>query len=320
MIHVIYAAIYLLFLCEFIDFKSQAYSSSNEGSNFNRNIATIQDRNATAELILALESVAGVYKDKTKQIDLDKTVVITSCNHGYINHLHNFKCFADRLGINFLVMAMDPFIHEYLTKNTTIKSFLMENGVVGEVTTETTEFRSKQFNLITAKKKEAVHIILNLGYDVLFTDSDVAIVQDPLPFLRYPGIDYVHSLNYWCEHQDNWDFRRSRVEGNTGFYFVRSNNKTIRLWEEAYEASMRNLHLDDQAIFWTVIRQSIDPEILPLGMCGRDEYDLTVFSINQLTTCYLDTCMFSSGMLSRQYIPEMTYGKFYTDNEFVIYI
>lgn len=38
---------------------------------------------------------------------------------------------------------------------------------------------------------------------------------------------------------NKWDFRRSKVEGNTGFYFVRSTENTIKLWEEAYEASMR---------------------------------------------------------------------------------
>jgi hypothetical protein len=33
-----------------------------------------------------------------------------------------------------------------------------------------------------------------------------------------------------------WDFRKSREEGNTGFYFVRSNSRTIKIWAEAFAA------------------------------------------------------------------------------------
>lgn len=160
-----------------------------------------QQRNQTHELLLALQEVSGIYIDEARRKGFEKTVMITSCNHGYINHLHNFKCFTDRLGLQFLVMSMDHIIHEYLTHNTTIKSFLMESGVVGEVSIENADFRSKQFNQITAKKKEAVHLILALGYDVLFSDSDIALIEDPVPHMILKGIDYSHSLNYWCDDQ-----------------------------------------------------------------------------------------------------------------------
>jgi hypothetical protein len=36
---------------------------------------------------------------------------------------------------------------------------------------------------------------------------------------------------------DTWDFHKSKIEGNTGFYFVRSNNNTIKLWADAYAAA-----------------------------------------------------------------------------------
>jgi hypothetical protein len=73
----------------------------------------------------------------------------------------------------------------------------------------------KEFNLITAKKKEAVHDVLKLGFDVMFADTDVAIVQDPFSFLVYNNIDYVHSLNSICIRQDTlWSFTHSKEEGN----------------------------------------------------------------------------------------------------------
>lgn len=40
----------------------------------------------------------------------------------------------------------------------------------------------------------------------------------------------------WCRGE-TWDFHKSKIEGNTGFYFVRSNNNTIKLWADAFAAA-----------------------------------------------------------------------------------
>jgi hypothetical protein len=77
--------------------------------------------------------------------------------------------------------------------------------------------------------------------------------------------------------------------------------------------SIRFPRLDDQAVFWKVIRKSVDPPILPIQQCRhfRDTTKLIHEKYNKrnLITCMLDTCIFSSGMLSRMYVPELTYGK-----------
>jgi hypothetical protein len=62
--------------------------------------------------------------------------------------------------------------------------------------------------------------------------------------------------------------------------------------------------LDDQAVFWRIIRQSKDPHVIPIQRCRHYQPDKP-----GLVTCMLDTCMFSSGMISEMYKPEMTYGK-----------
>ncbi len=153
----------------------------------------------TNHLQSLLEKSAGVYIDKSKSKELEKTVLITACNHGYLNHLHNFKCFADRLGFKFLVFSMESQVHDYITNKTSMISYLMSGGKFGEASGSSAGFRDKHFNMITAKKIEAVHDILTLGYDVIFSDLDVAILQDPIPFLIIRDIDYVHSVNAVCE-------------------------------------------------------------------------------------------------------------------------
>jgi hypothetical protein len=165
---------------------------------------------------------------------------------------------------------------------------------------------------------------------VLFTDTDVALIRDPFPYLLWKDVDYVHSLNVICSNEDHWDFRNTpKEEGNTGFYYVKSNPRTIKLWQRAYEAVPKYPGLDDQAVFWRVIRQSTDPEIVPLGVCrdfdpassdskgsrllgeGEEkeggEKDKDKEAAIPLVTCRLDPCVFSSGMLSRVWIPEYTY-------------
>ena len=76
-----------------------------------------ESENSYETIGTVLERVAGVFYNDSNRAEygrnLDKTVVMTGCNHGFLNHLMNFKCFADRLGIKFLVVALDKKTHEF---------------------------------------------------------------------------------------------------------------------------------------------------------------------------------------------------------------
>ncbi len=162
---------------------------------------TVESIKSNHDLIKKLDQVKGVYEDpfKAKQMGVENTVLITACNYGFINHLYNFDCFMKRLKMKYLVFAMDKQAYEYLKVNTTINVYNMNNLDGSEVTSLPQLFRSKQFNIITAKKKEAVHDVMLLGYDVLFSDTDVAVVRDPFPYMVWKNVDYVHSLNAMCQ-------------------------------------------------------------------------------------------------------------------------
>lgn len=275
---------------------------------------------SSEKLKLTLQLASGVYQD-TSNVDSEilektkKTVILTSCNYGFINHLLNFKCFMDRLNMKFIVVAMDRATHLYLTQNTSMLSYYMDIGKIKEVVGTAQEFRSRQFNIITAKKKEAVYYVLELGYDVLFSDTDVAILRDPFPYIFWNKVDYVHSLNAPCSSSTAvTDLLRSEAEGNTGFYFVKSNKKTLKLWKNAFYAVLKQTELDDQTIFWNILRTSKDPAVLLLGRCRNYQGNSSVESgvtnlyrkgADHLVSCYLDECVFSSGMLSQN--PGMTY-------------
>ena len=84
-------------------------------------------------------------------------------------------------------------------------------------------------------------------------------------------------------------------------------------------------------MFWHVIRRSTDPPVYPLGKCRHvqdgEKLNVPVPPVGKsvtivpmtgggdsspLITCVLDSCVFSSGMISRLYVPEYTYGRRYS--------
>jgi hypothetical protein len=101
----------------------------------------------------------------------------------------------DRLGIKFLVIALDKRTDEYMNKLNITSIFY-----TGKVKVEESyaEFRTKQFNIITNRKMDAVLRILELGYDVIFADVDVVVIRDPMPFFDLNEVDYMHSHNLIC--------------------------------------------------------------------------------------------------------------------------
>jgi hypothetical protein len=177
-----------------------------------RALHTVESIRTQSNLISALEQAKGIYNDanKARQAGVSNAVVVTACNYGFINHLYNFDCFMKRLDMKYVVFAMDQRAYYFLKNHTNLNVVDMQavqyNPPVTNhdeerqsvMTAVSQEFRSKHFNLITAKKKEIVHDIMLLGYDVLFSDTDVAIVRDPLPYMLWKNVDYVHSLNAIC--------------------------------------------------------------------------------------------------------------------------
>jgi hypothetical protein len=54
--------------------------------------------------------------------------------------------------------------------------------------------------------------------------------------MRY-RLSFILFLVLVTKRGEAWDFHKSKVEGNTGFYFVRSNNNTVKLWADAFAAA-----------------------------------------------------------------------------------
>ncbi len=276
--------------------------------------STVLDREKVLDTIRASASlVAGLYEQLpsyTEQVNLNKTVLVTACNSGYLPHLLNFDCFMKRLGLKYMVFSLDDQLHLILQQRH--KGIISVPYGSARIKSASSTFRSRQFNLITNRKEEAVLSILTLGYDAIFIDVDIAVVKDPIPQLILPGYDYVHSVNIRCATQrDAFDYTDPRQEGNTGLYYVKSNAKSVAVWKLALHASLKQKGLDDQTLFWNTIRGMKFPQFMFTRKCIHGnvslEKELRAFKGSDSTlherwvACPLDACSFSSGSLLGRY-------------------
>ena len=289
----------------------------------------IEEKMSALTLKEIIKKTAGLYIDKRfhnknetfmriRISDIERTVLITGCNAAYLNHLRNFKCFIDRIGFKATVIAMDKSTHDFIEsqKYTNMFSYLIDDDTStipssnnrtrhtskGVIREQAADFRSPQFNLISNKKIEGVYNIIKEGYHAIFIDPDVVMLRDPAPYLFWDNVDYVHSLNWICPHSNKWDFYQTEEEGNTGFYFIRSTRAAMSLLSLTLKSAIKHPNLDDQSVFWQLIRQLKSPtmSVKPLKKCNDQAFNSSVSNIENaphLTTCHLDGCVFSVGAL-----------------------
>lgn len=60
-------------------------------------------------------------------------------------------------------------------------------------------------------------------------DADVAVIEDPIPYLMYKDIDYIFSMDKICPDGVSWNIGDG---GNTGFYAARPTKTLISIWEK----------------------------------------------------------------------------------------
>jgi len=242
----------------------------------------------THALQLTAAKAAGVFRSKTTRQarpELRNIIVVTAANIAYSHHLENFRCWMTRLGFHVLLFSLDPDMHSYALEMTAkdaagsneepfLHSFLWGTNIK-----KVADWRTPAFHVITTAKLEVVLSLLRLHYDVLFVDTDVALLRDPFPYLMWKNVDMAYSVNQICPLSDRFDVWKALYvdEGNTGFYYLRASNSTIRLYELAIAEAPLFPTTDEQTIFWTLLKDETRmasklgvggaPDVVDLGYC-----------------------------------------------------
>ena len=107
-------------------------------------------------------------------------------------------------------------------------------------------YNSEVFNIKSHIKIKAVHEILLLGYDVILSDLDVTFFKSPITYL-------LDNCGPDCDILLEVDLVDPQLF-NTGFYFVKSSNRTINLFGQVLKF-IEHREGNDQEIFNDVLQR-----------------------------------------------------------------
>ena len=202
---------------------------------------------------------AGLYADKTRAPELKDVLLLTASNSGYLEMLTNWECFAKRLGLDWMVMAMNSELQEHLGE----RSFLG----TGQQWQKAEAFNSKVgFKVISCNKlRTMLDVLRETNLDIVFSDADNVFKSDPfLPSLslgsmiRSGKYEYIYGRKIEPGNQKIQDlkeevYHQEPIKANTGFYYVAGNRKQS-IVQKVFEVSVKwcdkHPDMDDQENFW----------------------------------------------------------------------
>jgi hypothetical protein len=221
----------------------------------------LNTNNVNPSLLSLLKEASGIYlekdeipspfiENKKKNDFVEKSVIITTTNHAFLPQLLNFDCYLRRLKMKYLVFALDSRSFDFLSSVSSPPSSLNRssmsvyyNSSFFHVSSSSLDINTVDYNYLSKVKFTLVSLLLSLGYNVLFADTDIAMLKDPFPFFvtEDESIDVFHSSDEicWPHRQTSSNFKKifslEKDHGNTGYYYVRSNNRTVSYWKTAVE-------------------------------------------------------------------------------------
>lgn len=249
-------------------------------------------RNPQQTLLRILNNAAGVYIDPQRQSgELKKTIILTATNDGFVDFTLNLHCYMKSLGLSMLVLALDRISHRKF-KQLNVPSYFVHGNTSFEITPEKSSWAQNNYNNIMIRRLEGLVSILSLGYNIVFIDTDVVFLQDPIPKLMYANIDWTAATEEQCKTPELPSFYSSSVKPytvNGGLYFIRASAKVLNVFMGVVDSYATN-KIQDQALINE--RFSKDPSVEFRGLC-KDQPAPKNPSI--LTFCMLDNCEFSQG-------------------------
>ena len=189
----------------------------------------------------SLQKALAAHSSQEKIVILAATV-----DGGYLDMALNFyELNMHRLNItNFVFMCID---HNACTRlqEYCIPSYLYTNVTSGG---SAHSFYSKDFQTKCKLKLGIVHEALQLGYNVLLSDVDVAFLKNPLHHLDLYGGRYDIQIQIDRIKSTGPDY-------NSGFMYIRNNQRTLEAFRQAVESAKAQPNNWDQNILNEVFKR-----------------------------------------------------------------
>ena len=210
-------------------------------------------------------------QDLLEAIPINEHILMTGVTFGYIDMLMNWVCMLRRLNMdyNYLVAAFDKDAFECLYLCGIPVFYFPGNALKGERMSSNSafEYGQQSFKETTKLKIASVKIILELGYNVLWCDSDVALVKDFRGVVTYTHYDMIVQSNNPIPKYSG--YYNQRV--NSGFYFLKSKHYVIELVKDIIEHSISS-RKSEQMSFDAVLCYKSNADF-----CTTANKDLVVF-------------------------------------------
>lgn len=126
-----------------------------------------------------------------RQVAVDNTIIVISANCGYIEMTQNWILHVQQLQItNYIVIAQDDSVFPVLDAFAPGHVMMLNRNISTEVGGAAFSYNSEGFYKVCKQRPHIIQSILNQGYRVLYSDTDLVWVKNPLE--RLPSnVDYV---------------------------------------------------------------------------------------------------------------------------------
>ncbi|XP_059277614.1 uncharacterized protein At4g15970-like, partial [Lycium ferocissimum] len=193
----------------------------------------------------------------------DKTVIITALNAAWTEPNSIFDIFLKSFRVgnqtkpllkHVLVAALDQTAYTRCLEKQLHYYALTTKGVdfSGEAL-----YMSEDYFKITWRKIYFQRIVLEMGYNFIFTDADILWFRQLFVHF-YPDADFQIS----CDHY-SYDYMNLNNSPNSGFHYVKSNQRTIKFYKFWYNAREAHPGKHDQDVLNMI---KLNPFIKDVGL------------------------------------------------------
>jgi hypothetical protein len=187
---------------------------------------TLQYWSILTKYLSSLESVLAQLRPIAQQVAVNNTIVVLVCNFGQSELLVNFVCSSRsrNLDLSLLVFATDQETYDLAIAHG-IGAFYDETNFENMPKEAAGRYADATFTKMMLAKVYCVQMISMLGFDVLFQDVDLLWYRNPLDFFH--DIESpLAGFDAYFQDDGNHGLFYAPYSANTGFYYIRNNDKT----------------------------------------------------------------------------------------------
>ncbi|GAA0163835.1 hypothetical protein LIER_19609 [Lithospermum erythrorhizon] len=252
---------------------------NNKGNNVsshsprNHSVPSISNKKDNSSLSSASSDSAKVGNPEMKLKKIlrkaampDETVIVTTINAAWTTPGSIFDLFMEsfRIGIHtkqllkhMIIIALDETAYARCKEVHPYCYVLTTKGLnfTGEAA-----FMSADYLALMWRRVEFLRLVLQMGYNFIFTDADVLWFRNPLSHL-HPDADFQIACDYYLYNSTD-----KNNKPNGGFTYVKSNNRSIEFFKFWYNAREKIPGTHDQDVF-NIIKH--DPLFDQIGLRMR---------------------------------------------------